>query len=131
MQQSPQKQSLSLATVLYGLLAIAGAIGTWSYNLRYIKQGHSFFSASLFSDLFANPASSSFTVDLLVVTLMFAVFVICECRRLHMKGAVLYLIAAVLIALAFSFPLFLALRQRTLERQSVLKGPAPIQRRRP
>ena len=55
---------------------------------------------------------SSFTVDLLVVAIAGSVFIIVEARRLRMRFGWLYVVGAAVTAFAFTFPLFLAMRER-------------------
>ncbi|MET0296606.1 MAG: DUF2834 domain-containing protein, partial [Microbacterium sp.] len=43
-----------------------------------------------------------------------AVFIVVEARRLGMKRAWLYIALSLVTAFAFTFPLFLAMRQRAL-----------------
>lgn len=95
---------------VYLLLAVAGLIGTWWFNVLAIVQ-----MADFIGDLVrSGPAVSSITVDLLVVALAGSVFIIVEARRLRMRFGWLYVAASALTAFAFTFPLFLAMRQRRL-----------------
>ena len=96
----------------YLLLAVAGLIGTWTFNVLAIVQ-----MADFIGDLVTSgPAVSSITVDLLVVAVAGSVFIIVEARRLGMRFGWLYVVAAGLTAFAFTFPLFLAMRQRHMTR---------------
>jgi len=97
---------------VYLLLAVAGLIGTWTFNVLAIVQ-----MADFIGDLVTSgPAVSSITVDLLVVAVAGSVFIIVEARRLGMRFGWLYVVAAGLTAFAFTFPLFLAMRQRHMTR---------------
>lgn len=94
----------------YLVLAVVGLIGTWWFNALAIVQVRNFIG-----DLVASgPAVSSITVDLLVVAIAGSVFIIVEARRLRMRFGWLYVVAAGLTAFAFTFPLFLAMRERRL-----------------
>ena len=94
------------------LLAVAGLIGTWWFNVFAIVQ-----MADFIGDLVTSgPAVSSITVDLLVAATAGSVFMIVEARRLRMRFGWLYVAGAALTAFAFTFPLFLAMRQRRLTR---------------
>ena len=100
-----------LAFVYLGL-AIAGLIGTWWFNAIAAVQ-----MANYLGDLVTSgPAVSSITVDLLVAATAGSVFIILEARRLRMRFGWLYVAASALTAFAFTFPLFLAMRQRRLTR---------------
>ncbi|MDF2991233.1 MAG: hypothetical protein K0S37_1747 [Microbacterium sp.] len=96
--------------VLFLALAIAGLIGTWSFNALAIVQMRDFVGDLVSS----GPAVSSITVDLLVVAIAGSVFIVVEARRLGMHNAWLYIVLSGVTAFAFTFPLFLAMRQRRL-----------------
>ena len=98
-----------LAFVYLGL-AFAGLIGTWTFNALAIVQMRDFIGDWVGS----GPAVSSLTVDLLVVAVAGCILIIVEARRLGIKRAWLYVVLSGLTAFAFTFPLFLAMRQRRL-----------------
>lgn len=96
--------------LLYLALAVIGLIGTWAYNVTAIIERRDFLG-----DWFGGgPSVSSLTTDLLVVAIAAVIFMIVEGRRLRMKRVWLIVLTAPVIALAFAFPLFLALRERAL-----------------
>ena len=92
------------------VLAIVGLIGTWTFNAFAIVQMRDFIGDWVGS----GPAVSSLTVDLLVVAVAGCILIVVESRRLGMKRAWLYIVLSGLTAFAFTFPLFLAMRQRRL-----------------
>ena len=96
---------------VYAVLAVLGAVGTWYFNVLSITAGDPYLS-----DWFANPASSSAAVDVLVVALVVCLFIVVEGRRLGMRHAWLLVPLSVLVAVAFTFPLFLAWRELHLAR---------------
>jgi hypothetical protein len=98
-----------LALVWLGL-AIVGLIGTWTFNILAIIEQRNFVGDWVSS----GPAVSSLTVDLLIVAVAGSILIIIEARRLGMRHAWLYVVGAGLTAFAFTFPLFLAHRERTL-----------------
>jgi hypothetical protein len=98
-----------LAFVYLGL-AIAGLIGTWTFNTLAIMQMRDFVGDWVGS----GPSVSSLTVDLLVVAVAGCVLIVIEARRLGMKRAWLHVVLSGLTAFAFTFPLFLAMRERAL-----------------
>lgn len=87
-------------------------MGTWTFNAIAIVQMSDFVGDLLTS----GPAVSSITVDLLVVAVAGAFFIIIEARRIGMKRGWLYVLVSGVTAFAFAFPLFLAMRQRHLTR---------------
>lgn len=101
--------------VVYLVLAVAGLIGTWWFNARAIVESRNFLGDLVTS----GPSVSSITVDLLVVAAAGSVFILLEARRLGMRLGWLYVVGAGVTAFAFTFPLFLAMRQRALNARSV------------
>ncbi|WP_144877471.1 DUF2834 domain-containing protein [Microbacterium sp. 1.5R] len=98
--------------VVYLVLAVGGLVGTWTYNVLAITQ-----MVDFLGDLSGSgPAVSSITTDLLVVAIAGSVFIIIEARRIGMRFGWLYVVLSGVTAFAFTFPLFLAMRQRHLTR---------------
>lgn len=95
--------------LLYAALAIVGVIVTWYFNLQPMEM-------SYFEGLYANPAASSFTNDLLVVVTTFLIWSFVETRRLKMSYGLwaAIFVATFVIAAAMTVPLFLLLRERRL-----------------
>ncbi|WP_097061925.1 DUF2834 domain-containing protein [Salinibacterium xinjiangense] len=93
------------------VLAIVGLVGTWTFNTLAVIQLRDFIGDWVNS----GPAVSSLTVDLLVVAVAGCILIVVESRRLGMKRAWLYIVLSGITAFAFTFPLFLAMRERTLE----------------
>lgn len=92
----------------YFLLASIGLIGTWYFNLQFFDQES---ELSYLEAWFANPASSSAAVDIIVVAIMGSVFMAVEGWRLRIWWTWILIPLSFAIALAFTFPLFLALRE--------------------
>ena len=106
----------------YLALAMAGLVGTWIFNALAIIQLRDYLGDLVTS----GPAVSSITVDLLVVAVAGCVFIVVEARRLGMRRAWLYIVLSGLTAFAFTFPLFLAMRQRRLTALARIPGSAPM-----
>ena len=95
----------------YLVLAVAGLVGTFVLNAWTVVAGRDYLG-----DVFGSgPAVGSIGVDLLVVAVAGAVFIVVEARRLGMKRAWLYIALSLITAFAFTFPLFLAMRERRLQ----------------
>lgn len=107
--------------VVYLALSVAGLVGTWWFNALAIIQLRDFLGDLVTS----GPAVSSITVDLLVVATAGSVFLIVEARRLGMRFGWLYVVGSGLTAFAFTFPLFLAMRQRRLNQLASEDASAP------
>ncbi|GAA3334820.1 hypothetical protein GCM10020358_00720 [Amorphoplanes nipponensis] len=102
-----------LAFAGYLLLAVAGLVGTWYFNLQYAPGPG---EPSYLEAWFANPASSSAAVDVIVAAVAASIFYLREGHRLGMRWAWLLVPATFVGALACTLPLFLALRERALAR---------------
>ena len=96
-------------SIVYLLLSIAGLIGTWYFNFLAIKQGRDFFA-----DWGSSPAVSSATTDLLITATAASIFMYYESKKLKMKYGWLFILGSFVTAIAFTFPLFLAFRERKL-----------------
>ena len=77
---------------------------------------------------FASAASSSAAVDVVVVAVVACLFMVVEGRRLGMSRWVWLLVPLSLaVAIAFTFPLFLAWREQHLRRGTAPRGrPRPV-----
>jgi len=101
------------AAFIYLTLSIAGLIGTAAFNALAVIQLRDFFGDWSQS----GPAVSSLTVDLGVAAVAGSILIIVEAKRLGMKRGWLYVVLSGVTAFAFTFPLFLAMRERALEQQ--------------
>lgn len=91
--------------VLYAFLAVAGLVGTWYYNLQFDGAG----GQTYLGGWFANPASSSAAADVIVSAVVACIFYVREGLRLRWRWSLALVPLTFLLALAFTFPLFLAL----------------------
>ncbi len=106
----PGDRGRPVLVAVYAVSALAGLGGTWFYNLR-ARSLPGGFPAGYFRAWFANPASSSAAVDLLSVFAVSGIFMVVEGRRVGMKAPWAYPVLALPSALAFTFPLFLLIRE--------------------
>ena len=104
--------------VVYLVLAVAGLIVTWTFNAIAIAEGNDFIGDLLSS----GPAVSSITNDLLFVAVAGSMLIIVESRRIGMRFALIYIIGSALTAFAFTFPLWLAMRERRLAARRAESG---------
>ncbi|MCP5097092.1 MAG: DUF2834 domain-containing protein [Chloroflexi bacterium] len=96
--------------VVYLLLALSGAVGTWYFNLQMADL------SQFFVLMWETPVSSSITVDVMVASFTFIMWMVPEGKRLGMSPWLIVglLVLTWLIAFAFTFPLFMFFRERTL-----------------
>ena len=97
----------------YLVIATGGLIGTALFNIKGALNPIGGPDA-IVSTLFGNPLSASLSIDLLVAASAASIFMVVEGRRLGMRLPWLYVVASFVTAIAFTFPLFLAVRERHL-----------------
>lgn len=104
----------------YLVLSMLGLIGTWWFNAQ------TFGETGFFAGWPWPPGVLSLTVDLLIVATVACIFIILESQRLGMRHAWIFVLGSLVTAIAFTFPLFLAFRERHLQRRSPARqGPLP------
>lgn len=106
----------SRLTLLYGVIAVLALIATWHQNLHYFggSAGPAGVLATFWKETFANPAAASITLDLFLFALAVMVWMVHESRRLGIAFVWLYIVLGLLIAISFTFPLFMIARERRL-----------------
>lgn len=104
--------------VVFLVLALAGLVGTFLFNAWAVVEMRNYLGDLVTS----GPAVSSITVDLLVVAIAACIVIVVEGRRLGIRFWWLYIVLSGVTAIAFTFPLFLAVRERRL---AGLRGQQP------
>jgi hypothetical protein len=107
-------KSPSKIQIVYIILSVLGLLLTWVQNIHYL----SFESGGLVQfvkDTFANPASTSITLDIAVLFIVCALWMIAEGRKLAMKHLWFYIFGGLFIAISVTFPLFLYFREEKLK----------------
>ena len=94
-------------------LSIVGLVTAWIFNGMAVMGQADYLSA-----WFSTPVDWVLSTDLLIVALAGSIFMIIEGRRLGMKNIWLYIVLSGVTAFAFTFPLFLAMRERKKPAQS-------------
>lgn len=103
---------------LYLLLALTGLVATWYFNIKFYQLEIDTSLGNFITLTTTTWPAKSISADISVVALAFIIWMILESRRLQIKYWWLVLLSTFLIALAFSFPLFLYLRELKLEKQA-------------
>ena len=106
---------------IYLFLALCGIVFPWYFNMQYFAITPDASIIDFFAQTRTTLPAQSIAVDISLVVVTFLVWLITESRRLKMHyGLVLLVIAATfLVAIAFSFPLFMYLRERKLEKLNI------------
>lgn len=93
----------------YLTLSALGLITAWVLNGITVIEGQDYLKA-----WFGSAVDWVLSVDLLIVAIAVAIFMIYEAKRLKMKNVWLYIALSGVTAMAFTFPLFLAMRERKI-----------------
>jgi Terpene cyclase DEP1 len=111
-----EEKFVSIPRILYLVLALAGVVTTWYYNLQYLQEtGGSFSFAAFMAAAATNAASKSLSWDLTIACIAGLLWIFFESRRLGLRFFWVYILLAFGVAFAFAFPLFLFVRQGRLE----------------
>ncbi|MGF1578633.1 MAG: DUF2834 domain-containing protein [Gemmataceae bacterium] len=100
--------------IIYGLIALVGMAVTWYCNLQYMAENDGFSVVEFVRAAYVNYASASIGNDVLVATVTFLFWSFLEARRLKMSNWWIYFVLTFGVAVAFSFPVFLLMRERQL-----------------
>jgi len=105
----------------YLLLTVLGVLYTWYFNIQYFQTAENPSLIHFFNEAQSNFAGKSFGADLTVVCLTFFAFLIPESIRLKIKYWWILIPLTFLIAIAFTFPLFLYMREKTIEKNKKIR----------
>lgn len=90
-------------------VSLVGLITAWVFNGLAVMEGADYISA-----WFGTNVDWVLSLDILIVAIAGSAFIIMEGRRLGMRHLWFYIVASGITAFAFTFPLFLAMRERAL-----------------
>ena len=95
--------------LFYLITSLIGLITAWVLNGIATVTGANYLAA-----WFSTPVDWVLSLDILIVAVAGSAFMIMEARKLGMKRVWLYIALSGVTAFAFTFPLFLAMRERKL-----------------
>ena len=99
---------------VYLVLSIVGLVTAWVFNALAVMNNQDYAGA-----WFGTAVDWVLSADFTVVAIAVVVFMITEARRLKMKRVWLYILLSGITAMAFTFPLFMAMRERKLDQLSL------------
>ena len=99
---------------VYLVLSIVGLVTAWVFNALAVMNNQDYAGA-----WFGTAVDWVLSADFTVVAIAVVVFMITEARRLKMKRVWLYIVLSGFTAMAFTFPLFMAMRERKLDQLSL------------
>lgn len=105
------------------VLAVVGLALTWSQNLAYLGPGAGPGGmVDFLKDTVVNPGARSIAFDILIVCWALSIWMVVEGRRRRMRWVWLYPLVGWSVAMAFTVPLFLAMRERALRTPPEIEG---------
>ena len=96
---------------VYLLLAVIGIIATWYFNIQFYDTATDTSLGNFIALANNNFAAQSISADITVVAITFLIWMYVESKRLKIKYWWILIPLTFLIAIAFTFPLFLYIRQ--------------------
>ncbi len=103
--------SSKVLCVVYGGIAVAAHVATWTQNTAYLHAGIGRFFTDFLAGVEVTPASRSVACDILYFFLAAAIFMVVEARRHGIRFVWAYILAGMLIDISVAFPLFLIARE--------------------
>ncbi|CAM3169547.1 hypothetical protein BST27_13570 [Mycobacterium intermedium] len=107
--------SRKVLCAVYGAVAVAAFIATWSHVGPYLHSPTAFF-VTFWRDTQANSATQFITADALFLGLAAAILMVVEARKHNVRFVWAYLVAAYFIGISVIFPLFLIVRELRMSR---------------
>lgn len=104
---------------IYLALCVIGTVLPYAQLLPFLRS-HGLDLRLFVAQLFANPVSGFFGLDVIVSSVVLWVFVLGEGRRLGIRPLWAPLVANLLVGVSLGLPLFLYLRARRLEAQQLV-----------
>ena len=103
---------------LYLILCMLGFVLPYSQFVPWLLE-HGLNPGLFFRELFANRISAFFAMDVIFSAIVLIWFIQSEGKRLRVRLLLLPTIGTLIVGVSFGFPLFLFLRQMTLDREIV------------
>src|SRR5271166_688996 len=119
------QRSSKVLCVVYGLIAAAALVATWTQNTAYLHAGIGRFFTDFLAGVEVTPASRSIACDILYFFLAAAIFMVIEARKHGIRFVWAYILAGMLIDISVAFPLFLIARELRIS-ASDAPGPRPV-----
>jgi len=99
---------------LFLLLAVVGVCATWYYNIQWMQTTETPSLNDFISKISLNFPSKSIGADIICVVLTFFAWYIPDAIQLKIKYWWILIPLTFLVAIAFTFPLYLFMRERKL-----------------
>ncbi len=103
---------------IFLIIAILGVCYTWYFNIQFYLTEEDTSILNFIEQTKVNFAARSFSADLQIVLLTFFIWFIPEAIKLKIKYWWILIPLTFLVAIAFTFPFFLYLRQSKLDKMN-------------
>ncbi len=114
------KPKFTTIELIFLLMALIGVGATWYFNtLFYLETADTSISNFISQTVTTLPAKS-ISADISVVATTFLIWMVYEARKIKMTYWWVFIPFTFLIAIAFTFPLFLFFRERKLRKNTLL-----------
>lgn len=110
------KPKFTTIELVFLAMALIGVGATWYFNALFYMQTADTSITHFIAQTVTTLPAKSISADISVVATTFLIWMVYEARKLKMKHWWLFIPLTFLIAIAFTFPLFLFLRERLLRR---------------
>ena len=107
--------------IVYAIIAVVALVVTQVNNIAFFLQPQNGGIVGYINALYANPATASFTNDIILYVVAGYIFMAVEAQRLGIRYVWVYILLSSLIAVSVMFPLFLIARQFEISRQRALQ----------
>lgn len=104
---------------LYLVLSIIGLVYTMYYNVQYFATAPDASFSNFFRDAAHNFPGKSLVADLRIVVMVFFVFYIPDAIKLKIRFWWILVPLTYVLAIAFTFPMYLYLRERKIEKDAL------------
>ncbi|MFS4469503.1 DUF2834 domain-containing protein [Maribacter sp. 2210JD10-5] len=108
------KPRFTVIEIVLLLLSLIGIAATWYFNILFYFTIENTSIANFIALANATLPAKSISADISVVAITFLIWMVYEARKLKMRHWWLFIPLTFLIAIAFSFPLFLFFRERKI-----------------
>ncbi|BCP13407.1 DUF2834 domain-containing protein [Mycobacterium paraintracellulare] len=117
-QASSVPTSRKILCIVYGAIAVAALIATWSQTITCVHSPTDCF-VNFWRDTKTTAASRNITADALMLALSAVILMVIEARKYNLRFVWLYIVGSFFIAVSVMFPLFLIARELRLRTADV------------
>jgi hypothetical protein len=114
------KPKFTTIEIVFLAMAIIGVGATWYFNTLFYLQAEDTSITNFIAQTVTTLPAKSIIADISVVATTCLIWMVYEGRKLKMTYSWLFIPFTFLIAIAFTFPLFLFFRERKLRKQRLI-----------